>query len=593
MTAAEAAERWPQAELRSPEVVMQLPRLGSFFPTRLSFMRSLIRALDDEGSQVERTGWEIDDDGFGRAVYRLDFGGHTYSLVAFSTPLADEDRTDRVIAQAWDSSYVLFDGVPNADDIDRLEASAPRQEAARFEAVDLILSRANRSVRLFDHVIERLAAGRQPDVEMIRTIGYLMRTTAVYANGKFGIADRRRYADRPLMDHPFRAEMLTVWLIRGFTLDLVEHVARRRAPATAIGLDRGLRRYLGIGNATGLGMAPFLISHPILLNNWMLVRETALARVRALPAATVETADRFGGLAERVAAHLGQWVVEDERQAQRIETLRREWEQLRRLVSDGWLDHPQPWDRLVDWAQQHSLECQELVVAAVLEPHGEVIDGLTSCMASSIEPTLDPAMDLDELRRLIDSHWRWAIETDFDDPQQTSQFWYVSEDNLEPRLGKRRADPGDELEQPLDVARRVQALHIGLGKGPGRSASESDSASASDWHSHSHSGTVARFLLEYPEHRYAARRVQTLARHPYAEIRGNLIGDRCLPIDMLRAKLSLFGAAKFDPKSDLWTRVALYQGAPLADEIGRRERPDQQLRAVDPDDWWLPVLADS
>ena len=76
------------------------------------------------------------------------------------------------------------------------------------------------------------------------------------------------------------------------------------------------------------------------------------------------------------------------------------------------------------------------------------------------------------------------------------------------------------------------------------------------------------------------RRVQALATHPYAEIRDNLIGAGCLPIDMLRCKLSFFGASKFDPKSDRWTRITMYQGAPLFDEIGESGS----------DDWWLPVL---
>lgn len=59
-----------------------------------------------------------------------------------------------------------------------------------------------------------------------------------------------------------------------------------------------------------------------------------------------------------------------------------------------------------------------------------------------------------------------------------------------------------------------------------------------------------------------------------------MICSRCLPIDMLRSKLSFFGASKFDPRSDRWTRITMYQGAPLLDEIGN----------ADADDWWLPVL---
>jgi hypothetical protein len=74
-------------------------------------------------------------------------------------------------------------------------------------------------------------------------------------------------------------------------------------------------------------------------------------------------------------------------------------------------------------------------------------------------------------------------------------------------------------------------------------------------------------------------RVACAARYPYGEIRDNLIGEDCLPIDMLRCKLAFFGASKFDPKSDRWTRITLCQGAPLFDEL--------QDRA---DDWWLPVF---
>ena len=94
-----------------------------------------------------------------------------------------------------------------------------------------------------------------------------------------------------------------------------------------------------------------------------------------------------------------------------------------------------------------------------------------------------------------------------------------------------------------------------------------------------YAGTLASFLQEFPQHRAAVQRVQRLATHPYAEIRDNLICESCKPIDMLRCKLSFFGAAKFDPKSDRWTRITLAQGAPLRDEL------------ADADDWWLPVFA--
>jgi hypothetical protein len=535
--------------------------MGSFFPTRLSFMRSLIRTLSAEQARVSRPVWEITDEGFGRAVYSVDLGGHTYSLVGFSNQLDPNNRTDRVIAEAWDAAFVLFDGVPTEADLDRLEANAPRQEAGRFLPSDLVLSRANKSVRLFEHVADRLAQGRQPDLEMVGSIGYLMRTTAVYGNGKFGIADRSKFVNRPGMDHPFRAEMLTVWLIRGFTHDLVEHVAQRRSPETYEPLGADLKRYLGIGNSTGLGMAPFLVSHPVLINNWMMARETALQRVRDIAEPSAETIDAVLGLIARARRHCEEWNVADDRQMSRIVILRADLVELEALTSRAWLEAPKPWDRLITESERWSIECQELVVGLVLEPHGELIDGLADCMSSTAVPRLEPAMSVGQLQEIIENHFGWALEIDFDSPSETHQFWYVSEEKLEPRLGLRYEEDGAELEQPLDIARRVKAL-------------------ASDVTQADPSICVAEFLLSQPAHQFAIRRVQSMSRHPYGEIQDNMIGERCLPIDMLRAKLSFFGASKFDPKSDRWTRITLYQGAPTFDEITGPEA----------DDWWLPVL---
>jgi hypothetical protein len=40
-----------------------------------------------------------------------------------------------------------------------------------------------------------------------------------------------------------------------------------------------------------------------------------------------------------------------------------------------------------------------------------------------------------------------------------------------------------------------------------------------------------------------------------------------MPIDMLRCKLSFFGATKFDPRSDRWVRICMFSGAPYPDEM--------------------------
>ena len=551
---------YPQVPLRSPDEVMRLERMGSFFPTRLSFMRILLRRLARERAVVGRPVWEISREGFGHAVYSVDLGGHTYSLVAFATPLEPDRRTDRVIAEAWDSTFVLFDGVPSKADIERLRANAPVQEAGRFEASDLVLSRANKSVRLFEHVADCLAGGQQPDAKLIGSIGYLMRTTAVYGNGKFGIADRSVIAERPGLSEPFQAEMLTVWLIRGFTTDLVEHIARSRSSGSFVPLEPRLKRHFGVGNATGLGMAPFLVSHPILLNNWMMVRETALARVRAVESADQAQIDLACQLVTRVGQHLAQWQVDDVRQMKRIETLRDEWAELSCNITSDWLVGDKPWDRLYRASLNYSLECQELIVAFVLEMNGDLIHGLTDCLSSGVVPRLASAMTVGELREQLGSHFDWALRFDFSDRQEVHQFWYVSEEKLEPRLGRRFEEPGSERESPLDIARQARLLEA-------------------DLNGVSNDELVASFVMRHPQYRHVIKRIQTAATHPYSEIRDNLLADTSLPIDMLRCKLSFFGASKFDPKSDLWTRITMYQGAPLLDEL------DQPFA----DDWWLPT----
>ena len=550
-----------QVQLRPRDTVMKLARMGSAFPTRLSFMRVLVRRLSKEKAEVIRPVWEFNDEGYGRAVYSVQMGGNTYSLVAFSTALDPGRRTDRVIAEAWDASFTLFDGVPTRDDLDRLEANVPKQEAGRFESSELSLSRANKSVRLFEHVVERLSNGQQPDSNMIGSIGYLMRTTAVYGNGKLGFADRARIADRPELAGPFQAEMLTVWLIRGFTHDLVEHIAKARNGEDFVPLAYEVKKDLGIGNSTGLGMAPFLIKHVLLLNNWVTAREVALARVRSVNHASQSTIDQVRKLIARARQHVEQWNVDDRRQMDRIKVLRTELCELELLATPEWLEKPDPWDRLVDASTKWSLECQELIVALVLEPYGELIDDLSDQMADKIGLILDPAMTVGELADLLENNYKWALDMNFDQPDAETFFWYTSEEKLEPRLGVRGDEPGDDQEMPLDIARQACALYSNLSNiNPDMS--------------------IAKFLLNQPQHRHIVRRIQASKRHPFSEIHDNLIGAGCLPLDILRFKLSFFGASKCDPKSNLWTRINMYQGAPLFEDIANSNS----------DDWWLPVL---
>ena len=68
-----------------------------------------------------------------------------------------------------------------------------------------------------------------------------------------------------------------------------------------------------------------------------------------------------------------------------------------------------------------------------------------------------------------------------------------------------------------------------------------------------------------------ARRMQLAAPLDYAEIRDNTIDAAMVPIDLLRCKLSFFGATKFDPRSDRWVRISLFQGEPYPDELNHAD----------------------
>lgn len=549
---------------------MKPARLGSFHQTRLSFMRALMRSLKREGWQFQRARWEVDEQGAGLALYNAIAPQHRYTLVCFANDLPADKRSDRVIAEEWDATFTLYDGIPDDAEIARLAANVPKQEAGRCRQSELVLARANRSVRLFGHVVERLSRGLQPARELIDRSGYLMRTTAVYGNGKFGLSDRERIADRAEFAPPFRAELLAVWLIRWFTIDIAEHMARAANPHTAVKLERDLARRLGVGNATGLGMAPFLLLHPSLVHRWIHARETALARVRALAGAGSQTRRQFGELLIRMGLELDNWHTEDRRQQRRVKALKGDLAKIKGRVEQRTLEQAAPWDKLICWSEnQLSVEGQELLVTLVLEPYGDLIDDLAEDMAVDESRHWRIRGDAAaELIRAIETHYPWALQTDYAQPTQCARFWYVSEEKLEPRLGERFQEPGADKELPLAFGRDIAALHADLGQLM-RSGDPTQ--------------PVAEFLRANPRHRHAVRRIQIVAQLPYAEIRGNLISARLMPIDLLRCKLSFFGAGKFDPKSDRWVRITMYQHAPFPDELAHKPA----------DDWSYPPLEDA
>lgn len=538
--------------LRPASQVMQLERLGAQFQCRLSFVRSCMRRMMNERWLIERQRFDLDGEGYGTAIYRIDTPNGRYHGVFFSLYLPEEKRSDRVIADQWDVSFVLLKGEVEAGQLEALRRNVPLQEAGRNDARVLVLSRANRSVRNFERFLGALAEGRQPDPQHLAEVGYLYRTTAVYGNGKFGIADFACLQGNPDFDQPFSAQMFTVYLLRHFSIEQIEHMARARSPQQAVRLAPELQRYLGVGNATGLGMAPFLINHPQLIAQWIWARETALGRVLAC-AADGSTLARLNALVERAALHLEQTYTEDPWQT------RANRQTLADLLHMGeWLAR-QPagadlWPRLLAWSEAHAgLGCQELLVSLLLELYPALVDPLERQMGVDEGLYLEADMPLASLRALIEDRYAWALEYDFDSAEANHYFWYRSAEKEEPRLGVRLEEPGAEKEMHLAVARDIQRCHQALDEYLRREPRH----------------RVAHFLLAQPQHKGTVRRLQGMAQSVYGEIRTNPLDRQMLPIHLLRCKLAFFGAGKFDPKSSRWVRITLFQGAPLVSDIGQ------------------------
>ena len=130
-------------ELRNPNKIMKLSRLGSFHQSKLSFLRSFLNEFKEW--EYKRDLFDLNKNGVGEAVYSFKKNNRVYSLVCFANEIKDEERSDRVIATKWDAAFTLHDGVPTKKDIVRLKNEVPKQEVGRLSYKELTLSRANKS----------------------------------------------------------------------------------------------------------------------------------------------------------------------------------------------------------------------------------------------------------------------------------------------------------------------------------------------------------------------------------------------------------------------------------------------------------------
>ena len=539
-----------QIELRDPNTIMKLSRLGSFHQSKLSFLRSFLNEFKDW--DYNRDLFDLDEKGFGTAIYSFKKKDRVYSLVCFANNINDSERSDRVIATKWDAAFTLHDGVPTKNDIERLRNEVPKQEIGRLSYKELTLSRANKSVRIFNHVVDCLSKGMQPNLDLLEKVGYLYRTTAVYGSGKFGLADRFRLKNRKEINGPFRLEMMLVYLVRQFTFDQVNHVAININPKKAVQLELKICKNLGIGNSTGLGMAPFIVNHPTLLNNWILCRETALKKIREIKKVKVEESNLFKDCVKNSIKNIINWNTDSIYQTTKIKFLLKDVKKFIYFVENNFdFKTDYPFNKIYIWLEKETCEeCIEYIVSIMMEPFENIVEPLVKEMSSEEEKyfNIPTERSVSELIDIIETKYPNILTINFEKKENNRNFWFISKNKEEPRLADRFEEQGSHLEQPLAIARDIKRLYLELIK-------------------FNNEDTIDEFLRKNSDLRHVVRRAFIVEKFPYSEIQDNTISENIVPIDMLRLKLSFFGALKFDPRSDKWLRICMFQGAPLPNEL--------------------------
>lgn len=538
----------PAAEISTPEA------LSAFKASRLSFLRVLIARMARERWRITTQRFDLDDAGRGVAVYRIETADAPLHFVVFSDVLEESQRTDRIIANHYEGEAILCFG-----DVTPERIAAQRGEFADFlygraDIETLGWTRVNRCGRIFDHVVDALAGGRQPDIDRLMGAGYLLRNNGYWGNGRHGSASFAGLPAGSAIAEPYHADLLTLYMWRHFSHDLVDHIAARRGGG-AVSLHPALKRYLGVGNASGLGLIPFVIRHPQRIHNWCAAREAVIARAQSMPADAAAIA-RLADIVTRAIAYYKEGVqvragifAGSARLAADLARIAAHIESQGDALS---------WPRLCEWAagSVHP-EALETLHSALIELYPDLCDEALAAMRQFASPPeeVHPEQPAAELLDVLEARYGWALAIDRNTAQARRHFWYLSADNLEPRHGVRGVDPMEAYETFVDVAGAMQALHCALRAAPPGQ-------------------TLGRLLFARPDLRHAAARAQASAEFDYGEVRANIIGADFEPCHLIRFLLTSYGMEKLDPQSRLWVRGTFLQGAPLAGDISAGNEGD-------------------
>ncbi|MFB4421859.1 hypothetical protein C5F59_012290 [Streptomyces sp. QL37] len=538
----------PAAEIMTPTA------LSSLQAGRLSSARSLVNRMLRENWRVERRSLTVEADGSGEAVYRIHAGDRVMDFVAFAFPPSSQERTLRIFDLGWDMMGALLDGPATAEDVEHTRNEMPRLYHGRATGHTLTWCRANRSLRVFEHVVEALAAGSQPDTVALARVGYLMRNIGLDGNGTFGTRTFLSYGDDHPLAVPYHAQLLSAYMMRELSADLVEALAARRSE-TAVPLDPRVRRFLGVGNSSALGLVLWVGNHPVLVDRWISLREQALAHARGLAVAPGSAvADTLVALLERAALHQSEDVNEYTcfTPAERIVAdLRRVLDAIAVRAAAAGADGRVPTvAELVDGVEGVCDEAAEVVNSVLTELDPAESDRLAAGLTVNETFRRDGSMAAGELRALLADRYAWALAVDRTAPGAVANTWYKSRSAEEPRCGATAELPEGTVDLTVDVPGMVQRLD-------GVLAAEDPAL------------PVGRLLARRPDLRGAVERLQSLAGHPYAVPHTNIRDAAFVPARIIRlANAALYGLERTKDYLGRDLRGVIFQGAPTAADLG-------------------------
>lgn len=546
---------------RSGQELMRPEKLAAFQPSRVSITRALMNKLIRERWEISVERFDVDETSTGTAVYSIKAPRQEFSFIAFSRPPSRKARTGRIIGQAWDMMGTLNEGPATEADIRSAREELPKLYRGRATPNALVWCRSNRSMRVFDQTLAALAEGRQPSIDDLSQVCYLMRNTGLDGNGTFGTRPFPSLGRDHALGRPLEAQLLTAYLMREYSCDLVEHLARLASPK-AVGLDPAIRRYLGVGNGSALGLIFFIHKHPQLISSFVAAREQAIAIARGLRLAKGDKRiDELLGLVRRAITFrredrmMYEAFASSAEVAEDLEKVTVALKELRETGMVGGAHRTYPLDVL---AQRFEAELKpesfETYLSLLIELVPEEADALLPSIGGPDEVNVSPAETVESLSDLIRQQYQWALDIDMSTPDAYKYVWYKSETAEEPRRGAREEVP-EALDLGLDICGGVQSLMADL------------SREAPDL-------SVARFLMKHPGHRHLVARIQTLRDLPYHTPMANINAEDFIPIDLVR--LMNVGIHGIDKTRDFLRRNlrgVLYHGAPTPAEIraGRAE----------------------